>query len=345
MKQIPIVLLIVATLAVAGCGGSHDQKHSPADMTPKSVSVARVERLATGAQDEIMGSVVARNTADISTKVQSRVDRILVDIGSRVHQGDLLAQLDTREFEAKVQQARAMHEQASGDLARFQKLLAQNAATQQEFDGVKARATVAEANLSEAETFLSYARIIAPFSGVVTRKMVDVGDLPFPGQPTFTLEESGAPRFVVTIAESSRRKITVGQSVAISIPVIDTTVAGRVEELSPSADPMSRTFTVKIGLPALDQLRPGQFGRLQLPAENESDEETLFIPRSAWVRRGQLDLVYVVTPENKAMLRLVRIGRQLPDKLEILSGLRENETVVVSDQRDLLDGDLVRGVS
>lgn len=340
MKQLTLMLSVFVTLAVAGCGGSTSQPHSAGDTSAKPVSTARVELFATGAYDEVMGSVVARNTANISTKVQSRVDRMLVDIGSRVAKGDLLAELDMREFQAKVQQARALADQAAQDLQRFQTLLAQNAATQQEYDGIKARAAVAEAGLQEAETFLSYARITAPFSGVVTRKHLDIGDLAFPGQPVFTLEESGAPRFTVTIAESLRGRLTIGQNVAISIPVIDTTVTGRVEEISPSADPMSRTFSAKIGLPAEANLRPGQYGRLLLPAKG--DDVTLFVPRSAWVRRGQLDLVYVVTPDNRAMLRLVRIGRLADDKLEILSGLRENEMVVVSDQRDLLDGDLVQ---
>jgi len=70
-------------------------------------------------------------------------------------------------------------------------------------------------------------------------------------------------------------------------------------------------------------------------------DETLFIPRQALVRRGQLELVYVVNVENRAMLRLVRIGRQFPDRLEILAGLRENELVVTDGQRELSDGDSV----
>jgi hypothetical protein len=85
-------------------------------------------------------------------------------------------------------------------------------------------------------------------------------------------------------------------------------------------------------------LRPGQFGRLQLSA---GGDETIFIPRRALVRRGQLDLVYVVNADNRAMLRLIRIGRQFPDRLEILAGLRENERVVIEGQRDLSDGDAV----
>lgn len=340
MRQILVASLLFATLAIVGCSGSNDRLPADGAGTPRSVSVASVTRLAGGVHDEIMGSVVARNTAEISPRLQARFERIPVDIGSQVTAGQVLAELDAREIQAKVRQARAMQEQAAQDLSRFEKLLAQNAATRQEFDGIKARAAVANAALEEAETFLSYTRVVAPFSGVITRKLADVGDMAFPGKPIFTLEESGAPRFVVTIAESHRRRISIGQTVSISVPVIDTGVTGTVEELSPSADPMSRTFSVKIGLPNYDQLRPGQFGRLLLPGEGE--EATVTVPRSAWVHRGQLDLVYVVTPDKKAMLRLVRIGRQFPDRLEILSGLREGESVVTSDQRDLLDGDLVQ---
>ena len=337
MKKLAI--LIVAAALGSGCSGSGDQTQVHADGAPKKVTIALVETAGNSSIDEIMGSVIARNTADISTKTQARVDRIPDDIGSRVRKGDLLAELDARDMQARVQQARAMYEQASGDLKRFEQLLSQQAATQQEFDGIKARATVAEASLREAEAMLTYAHITAPFSGVVTRKQIDIGDMVFPGQVLFTLEEAGAVRFVTTVAESHRNRIAATDQVQISIPDLDTVITGTVDELSPSADPMSRTFAVKIGLPSLAAIRPGQFGKLLLPTD--SGETTLFIPRSALVRRGQLDLVYVVGADKKAMLRLVRIGRQFPDKLEILSGLRENEQVVISNQRDLLDGDLV----
>jgi RND family efflux transporter MFP subunit len=331
--------LISAAALTLGCSGSQDQAQTISDAPPKPVTVATVQTEGSGSFDEVMGSVVARNTADISTKTQARVDRIPVDIGSRVRKGDLLAELDARDMQAHVQQARAVNDQTSSELKRFEQLLSQRVVSQQEFDGIKARATVAEASLHEAEAMLTYAHITAPFAGVVTRKQIDIGDMVFPGQPLFTLEESGATRFEATIAESHRNRIAVADVVKISIPDLDTVISGKVDDISPSADPMSRTFAVKIGLPTQVAIRPGQFGKLLLATGGE--ETTLFVPRSALVRRGQLDLVYVVSADNRAMLRLVRIGRQFPDKLEILSGLRENEQVVISDQRDLLDGDLV----
>jgi RND family efflux transporter MFP subunit len=173
---------------------------------------------------------------------------------------------------------------------------------------------------------------------LTAEKLIDIGDLAVPGRPLFTLEESGHLRFEATLPESRMGQVSVGDSAIVAISSIDVEVRGRVIELSSSTDPVSRTFTVKVALPVLSAIRPGQFGRLQLAAEGD---ETIFIPRNALVRRGQLDLVYVVGDNRRAMLRLVRIGRQFPDRLEILAGLRENERVVVEGLRDLSDGDSV----
>jgi RND family efflux transporter MFP subunit len=337
MNRYVVMLAIIVAATLAGCGDESRERARDLS-TPIKVTVATAERVAESAQEEFMGTVVARNRADLEPKIQARVDRILVSLGSRVKAGDVLAELDAREFEARVQQARAVFEQTSQDMTRFENLLSQQAATQQEYDGIKARTTVAEAGLAEAETALSYTRIVAPFSGKVTNKMIDIGDLAVPGRPMFTLEEEATLRFVATLPESRLGSIAYGDSLTILVSNVTAPVRGRVEEVSPSADPVSRSFAVKIALPNTPGVRPGQFGRLLLPA---GGDETIFIPRSALVRRGQLDLVYVVTPDHKAMLRLVLIGRQYPDRLEILSGLRENEKVVISDQRDLADGDLV----
>jgi RND family efflux transporter MFP subunit len=332
-------LLLLLTAALAGLTGCGDSQHDAetAASAPKQVTVALADQLTTGSHDEIMGTVRARNTADLSTKVQARIDRIPVVIGSRVAKGGTLAELDTREFKARVQQARAVKEQSSVDLDRYTSLLAKDAATKQEFDAVKARASVAQANLDEAEALMSYATITAPFPGVVTRKMVDVGDLAIPGQPLFTLEEDGSPQFVLTIPESQRSRIAIGDQVQVAISSLDTAITGTVKELSPSADPVTRSFIVKIDLPA-SVARPGQFGRLLLSV---GDDQAIYIPSAALIHRGQLELVYTVSAENVAVLKFVRTGRTLGDKIEILSGLENHDRVVVSGQTGLVEGDKV----
>ena len=168
--------------------------------------------------------------------------------------------------------------------------------------------------------------------------MIQAGDFVVPGKTLFTLENERSLRFQVSLPESKQGQISVGDSVLINIPSAGETVIGRIEEFSPGTDPISRTFIAKIGLPDKPGIHSGQFGRLKLQSIGEP---TLQIPRDALVKRGQLDLVYAVDKENRAILRLVRIGRMEAGKLEILSGLQENERVVIAGFEGLSDGDSI----
>ncbi len=332
------VMLFALLLLLAGCGGSSKEQSAARSSDIKKVTVVAAEQRALMDVQKIMGTVEARSRAQIETKVQARVERIAVALGSRVQAGDVLAELDTRDITARYRQTQAVYEQAAQDLKRFETLLSQQAATQQEFDGVKMRVAVAEANRQEAEAMLSYARIVAPFSGVVTEKMIDRGDLAIPGRPLFTVEQDGTPRFVLTIPESSAERIARGDSVKIEIPASDTILTGVVTELSPSADPMTRSYQVKADLPSTARLRPGQFGRLLLPT---GEANALFVPSGAIVRRGQMELVYVATNDNRASLRMVRTGREMSGWTEILSGLNPGEDIVTSGLSELSDGDQI----
>ncbi len=321
---------------LSACGGDASNDATPAE--PHTVIAAKAVRVRESGYEEYMGTVAAKSKSDIEAKLQARVERVEATLGSRVAKGDLLVQLDTREYRARVEQARAVNDQTALELSRMEALLKQKAATQQEYDMVKSRRAVAEATLAEAETYLSYATVTAPFSGTVTRKDIEVGDLAVPGKPLFTMEESGVLRFIVTLPESKLASVREGDSLAVSLSATSDVIRGRVDELSPSSDPVSRSFMVKVALPPSPGVHPGQFGRLLLPSIGD---ETLFVPPSALVKRGQLDLVFVITPEQIAVLRLVRLGRQLPGTLEILSGLEEGELVVTDGWRDLSDGDSV----
>ena len=340
MRQIALLAFSGLLVLLAGACSHTPERDKTNSAAVRQVRTAVVTRSTGGSVEAIMGSVVARNRADIQTKIQARIEQISVVMGSYVRKGEPLAELDTREIRARVQQARAVSEQTSAELGRYDSMLAQRMISQQDYDAVRARATVAEAGLRESEAMLSYARIEAPFSGRVTQKLVDIGDLAVPGRPLFTLEEDAAPRFVVNLPESRGGQLSVGDSLRVEIPSIDTIIRGRVEELSPSAEPSSRTYMVRIVLDAHARVRPGQFGRLLLSV---GSEESLLIPDLALVRRGQLELVYVASADSVAKLRLVRTGRKLPQGYEILAGLSAGEKVIISDPASLSDGDRIEG--
>jgi RND family efflux transporter MFP subunit len=339
-RKLPVVLAGIAILLISGCQHSAEQTALANEAIPKNVVVAVARRSLAFRRIEQMGTVVARKHAGIETRVQAQVQRIPVALGTRVEKGDLLLELDTRELHARVQQARAVLDQAAPDFARFERLREQGAVTQQDFEAIRTRKTVAEAGLSEAEVMLSYTRITAPFSGTIANKTVNVGDLAIPGRPLLTLDDDAARQMVVGIPETHRNRINLGDTLPVILSAADTSVPGIVEEISSSADPASRTFLVKVRLSDRADVRPGQLGWLLIPT---TEEPSVSIPLSALVRRGQLELVYVAATDNRANLRLVRAGRQYQGEIEILAGLNEGERVVVSPQAGLSDGDVVEG--
>ncbi|MFM8469988.1 MAG: efflux RND transporter permease subunit, partial [Limisphaerales bacterium] len=168
--------LLIVTLLTA-CK-KHETPTSPSapPLPTATVRVLKVESQRRLAVEEIVGTVRPKLAAAVSAKVSGGIERMLVAPGQAVKAGELLVQLEAREIQARLDQATALREQTAKDLQRFQKLIADKAVTQQEFDAVQARQRVAAAAVTEAETQLGYTKILAPF-GVITHKRADVGDL------------------------------------------------------------------------------------------------------------------------------------------------------------------------
>ncbi len=286
------------------------------------------------ATEDVVGTVRSKQRAVIEAKVSGRLVQYLAAPGQLVKSGELLAELDVQEIRARREQAKALLDQAQRDLARQEQLIANKATSQQELDAAAARTKVGAAGLSEAETMLGYARVTAPFDGVVTRKLADVGDLAMPGKPLLEIEAPTVLRFETDLPESLLNRIQLGATLAITIPSLPKPLAATVSEISPVADALSRTFLVKLDLPDAAGLRPGQFGRVAVPVV---EAKLLLVPRQAVLKRGQIEAVFVVR-DSRALLRLVKTGKLLGEKLEILSGLEPGDPVVTGDAALLTDG-------
>jgi multidrug efflux pump subunit AcrA (membrane-fusion protein) len=178
---------LAAVVAATGCGRNHGPVPG-AGLPAAAVRVRMIESTQQTATEEVMGTVQAKLRATIEAKVPGRIGTMPVSLGQSVKEGDLLAQLDVREIQAKLDQAAAGRKQAERDYQRASALFAQQAMTQAEYDAAEARYHVAKAAVEEAESMLDYARVHAPFDGVITRKLADVGDLALPGKPLLEME-------------------------------------------------------------------------------------------------------------------------------------------------------------
>ncbi|MEW5910656.1 MAG: efflux RND transporter periplasmic adaptor subunit, partial [Thermodesulfobacteriota bacterium] len=183
------------------------------------------------------------------------------------------------------------------------------------------RSKQASAGFDAATAQKSDARILAPFTGRITRKLIHPGDLSSPGAPLLIIEKEGGYEAEVRIPERYIHRVKLQQGVDVSIPGTgEARFRGVISQITPSADEKSRSFELKIQLPRNDNIRSGMFTRVLIPLE----EERIFtVPKSALVFQGQLTGIFVLDDSNIARFRLVRIGRDLEDSMEILSGLQE----------------------
>ena len=322
--------LLLPILLLTACG-KHESPPTAATLPSVAVKTQPAAFQPHTATEEVVGTVRSKQRAVVEAKVSGRVLEYSATPGAMVKAGDLLARLDVQEIQAKVDQAHAMLDQAKRDFDRQKQLIASNATTRQEFDAADARVKIGTGAVSEAETMMSYAKVTAPFDGVVTRKLADVGDLAMPGKPLLEIEAPTSLRFEADLPEAILDRVKLGAKMPVRLAKV---IEGTVSEISPVADPVSRTFNVKLDLPQTEGLRTGQFGRVSVPV---AEVKLLLVPQSAVLKRGQMELVFVAK-DGKATLRLVKTGKGLEGRVEVLSGLEEGEQVIVSETTKLTDG-------
>jgi RND family efflux transporter MFP subunit len=332
MKFSHSLLTILAALALTAC---HSKKENASEsLPPVAVRTIVVENKARPSSEEVVGTVRARLRAAIEPKVSARIETLLVAPGQMVKTGDLIAQLDPREIQAKLDQALALREQATRDLARSRELLDKKITTQADFDAVQARARVTEGAAREMEAMLGYTKVVAPFDGIVTRKLADVGDLAAPGKPIIEMEDPRALRFEADVPEALIGHVKIGAKLLVQVAEGAAPIDGTVVEVAPVADAASRTFLVKLDLPAVESTRSGQFGRVWVQT---GESKSIRVPTSAIMVRGQVECVFVIANQH-AQLRIVRTGKRTGGEAEILSGVSSGERVVGEGAESLRDG-------
>ena len=276
----------------------------------------------------------AKLQATLEAKLSGRIEKLTVVTGQRVKAGELIARLDAPEVNARLEQAEASRDQAERDWRRVEALFGQQAATRAEYDAAQSRNQMAKAAAAEAKAMMSYIEILAPFDGVVTRKWADVGDLAAPGKPLLALEDPSALQLEADVPQALAAYVERNARLAVRVDGVRGELTGTVSEIAPGADPVSRTVRIKVDLLGQPGLSSGQFARLVVPIGRR---DSLRVPVSAVVRRGQLEIVFVVV-NQRAQLHLTKTSQRVGEEMEILSGLHAGDAVVVEGADQLRDG-------
>lgn len=323
----------LSLLLVAACGQEQEPSRlgevPPATAVQPAIQAAVIEvKIAqVPVMVEVTGQVTALYQATLASRIQGTIDNLLVREGSPVRKGQTLVVLDNRDLQAELARVTAELDNADAHQARMKELYRKDAVSKQELENATRAFRVAEAGRKAVLAQLSYTVVKAPFDGVITEKHVEAGELASPGQPLLKMEDPKRLRLEATVAESDIRIVSVGASVPVVIDALGPDpVKGRVSQILPAGDPQTHTFTMKVELPETAGVKSGMFGRLRL---EKGTSQTLFLPKSAFIERGELAGLFVVGSDQVARLRWVKVGRTLTQGVEILSGVNAGERVIV----------------
>lgn len=313
-------------------------RESPALVSTSGLRTVPAEERADSVVTGWPGTVVAKTKAVLSAQIPARVVEVAARQGDLVKKGAVLVRLDAAEPEARLRQAEAAwlgatarRKQAESDYQRMKTLIAEGVISQQQFEAAEAAYQSAQAEEEAArrqreatKVVLDFTTVTAPFDGRVTRREIDPGEFATAGRPLLALDATDLFRLETALPLAEEGRLQLGQVHPVEITGLPV-MRGTIDEIVPAADPETRTVLVKVLLPRGTAIRSGLFGRLLLSG---AATKGVFIPKRAVREIGQLETVRVLE-SGRVVTRHVQTGREVGEEIEVLSGLRPNELVVV----------------
>jgi len=355
MKQ--ITTLIITTLILFSCG-TEEKTHTIAQLPAILVKTNKTSFDSKSANTiQVSGTVQSGTTANLSTRIMGFVTKVNVKVGSKVRKGQSLVRINSSDLQAKagqinanIQKAQVAVQSAKKDFDRYTALFTQESVTQKELDDITSRYEMAKSSeetvrqmKNEINAQFSYTNIKAPFTGIVTGKFVEVGDMANPGIPLVSLESPNNFEVVAMVPESEISNIKKGQKVDVLIKSIGENIKGTVSEIGVSAKHTGGQYLVTIKLDKKNKIKlfSGMFTTVKFTfdkAKTNQKNNKIFIPINSIVEKGSLKGIYTVSNQNKALLRWLRLGKSNGTTVEVLSGLSDGEEYIISAEGKLFNG-------
>lgn len=353
MKKQSICLLIILMLCTSlftGCGKTAQNEDNTVYVKTQKVSYGVVND-----EDTYSGTVKGRYETNLSFQVGGKILSRNINVGDKVSAGDVLMTIDDRDvkqnvnaYSAQVASAKSQMELAQSNLARFQKLYAANAISAQELDQYQnaynnavAAYDQANAQLDQSENSLGYTELIINNDGVISAINAEVGQVVAAGQTVATIVQDGDREIEIAIPENKIQSISVGQNAIVTFWALNNTqVQGTVREISPVADPVARTYKVRIAMSDIPQnVQLGMTASVAFATSGAGNTVTL--PLSAIYQTGDTPQVWLVDGDSKLQLKTVNIVAWGKDDVEV-TGLNQDDTVVTAGVHKLYEGEAVK---
>lgn len=381
----PVTLILVACFVLAGLlyglglppfrnTAAVDSPPAQKGNAPLAVAVGEVRLGSVEEKISAVGSLMARRSVDVAPKISGRVDRVLVEVGDQVKEGQLIAEVDARALEEELREAEAAlrvaeatlkGEQAelidlTRKLERAKQLFEKRFVSRQELDTLDAERNAAaaqvelaraqivqmKARLANAKLELSETKLKAPFPGYIEKRLVDPGAMVSVGTPIAGLVDINRVKVIIPVVERHYPKISVGQKAVVTFDAFSSQrFAGKVVRLAPVLSQETRTGEVEIEIDnANGQLKPGMFARVEIAVDQPRD--VLLVPEGALVKTPSGHGVFRVSAGDngsaKVQLVPVVLGANRDGQTEIRGELKVGDRVVTLGVNLLKDGQSVR---
>lgn len=334
-KNFGLLILIMLALALTGCGGE-DKKDKKAKKEEEKAPIP-VEVVATSRGDiqqtyRSITTLEAENEAQVVARSTGILEKLLVEEGDLVEKGQLLAQLDIEQLTLELQQNAATLQRLDNELKRQEQLYRKKLGSTDARDRARFEYQSQQAQHKLSKLRLDYASIRAPISGIVIERAVKAGNLIRDHELLFTIVDLDSLVAVLYLPEQQLAKVAKKQKVLMSIDALaGKLVIGEVDRIRPAIDTSTGTFRVMVTIPNEDKLlKSGMFGKVEVVFDIH--QGTLILPRQAVVTEDNRSHVFVVENEQ-ALQRKVELGYEHNGRVEILSGLAEDDLVVTTGQQ------------
>ena len=331
MKRVNILLIAAATIVMISCGQQTTNDQQVVMENPK-VTVATVNAEYVSQLQVYPTTIEADIVNNIAPQSASRISKIYVEIGDKVSEGQTLALMD----EVNLEKARLQLINDSIEFGRIDQLHEIGATSHSDYEAMTLKYDVSKKTYNN---LLENTVLKSPISGIVTARNYDEGDMYAMTQPLFVVQKINPVKMLINVSESKYSQIKKGMEVDITTEAYgNKQFKGKVNLIYPTINSMTHTFPVEVVFANKDlTLRPGMFARVTV---NYGDHFRVVVPDRAVVKQvgsGE-QYVYVLNEDGTVTYTVVELGRRMGDKYEVLSGLDDNATVVLTGQTKLKNG-------
>jgi len=332
------ILLLALISVFAGC----DKESTPTARIERPALTMVAGVAATDSGNTYSGEVRARHEAQLGFRIGGKIVERLVDAGARVKTGQALMRLDPGDAGLQLGAAEAQHRLAEADARRHRELRSKGFISQAVLDAKEAALKAAAAQAGLARNQSAYATLHADRAGVIAAILAETGQVVAAGQPVLRLAQDGEREVAIAVPESRLANLKVGSAAEIALLTAGAApLAGRLRELSPAADPASRTYAARV---TLTQTSPdvalGMTARVRFAANKRSDG--LLIPLTAIFQQGKNAAVWIVAADRTISLRPVQVAAYRDDGAVITGGLMAGERIVSNGVHRLAAGEKIR---